>query len=129
MFGPIDSKGALPKFESIPVDLSTPPLDRTQSGPRATRSDPRGPKSVSRRTRIEPRAAKSSQERPKTGPRATKSGPRPPRAAQERSEGHLGGILARLGTCLEGKFLVFRYVFQYFLNNHVFNNRYAFRPS
>ena len=52
-----------------------------------------------------------------------------PRAAQERSQGHLGGILARSGTCLEGKIMVFPYVFQYFLNNDVFNKICALRPS
>ena len=70
------------------VIWAPPPLDRTQSGPRATRSDPRGPKSVSRRTRIEPRAAKSGQERPKSGqerPKEPQEWPKePPRTPQER---------------------------------------------
>ena len=52
-----------------------------------------------------------------------------PRAAQDRSEGHLGGILARFGTFLEGKIMVFRWVFQYFLKNYVFEQICVLKPS
>ena len=52
-----------------------------------------------------------------------------PRAAQERSQGHLGGILARSGTGLEGKIVIFHCAFQYFLNNVAFNKICALRPS
>ena len=65
-------------------------LGATQDGPGARQQQPR-----------------AAQERP----RATQERPR---ATQERSEGHLGGMLACFGTFLDGKIVVFPYVFQYF---------------
>ena len=37
--------------------------------------------------------------------------------------------MARSGTCLEGKIMVFPYAFPYFFNNDVFNKICALRPS
>ena len=100
MFGPIDSKGALAKFESIPVDLSTPPPgshpERPKSHQERSKRRQDGLLSGQERLKKDQEGAKNGQERPKTAQER-------PRAAQERSQGYLGGILARSGSGLGGK--------------------------
>ena len=124
MFGRIDSKGALPKFESIPGDLSTPPPgshpERPKSDQERSKRRQEGPKSGQERL-------KTGQERAKRGQEQPKSGQERPRAAQERSKGYLGGLLARFGTILEGQNVCFSLRFSIVFEKHSFGENMSSR--
>ena len=87
-----------------------------------TRSGQERPKSGQERPKTDQERAKSGQEQLKSGQERTMS-------EQERPKGHLGAILARFGTLLGGKIIVFPKVFQYFLKNGIFTNLGGLEPS
>ena len=83
------------------------------AAPRSSQIAPRSPQEAPRSSKTHQVRAKSGQERPKSVPRATKSG-------QEGSWNDLGAILRHFGAILGCKMCVFPWVFQYFLQIHVF---------
>ena len=80
MFGPINSKGPLAKFESNPGDLCTPPPG---SHPERTQSDQERSKRGQERLKTDQDRAKSGQERPKSGQQQPKSGQEWPKSGPE----------------------------------------------
>ena len=83
------------------------PWERARGAQPAPATFPETPREARKTPSGSQERPKSDKERAKRGQERPKSGQERPRAAQEPSEAHLGGILARFGTFLESKIMVF----------------------